>query len=138
MKLFTIGYGGKNPTDFISILKSRDVRSVVDVRLRPDKACMGNYTRAKAQDKGIRALLSKAGIEYFSFIEMGCMFYECADWEERYARLIARAGDLLVERIEEVPHPMVLMCSEAKPSECHRRLLAAYLCSSRGWEPVHL
>jgi hypothetical protein len=42
-KFFTIGYGGTEPGQLISILKENGVEAVVDVRLWPHRASMGSY-----------------------------------------------------------------------------------------------
>jgi uncharacterized protein (DUF488 family) len=138
MKLFTIGYGGVAPQAFTGCLVKAGVRTVVDVRLRPDRASMGTYVKAKASDKGIERLLREAGIGYRSLPELGNVFLDCDDWRERYTALLARAGDLLVSRLAEVPGPICLLCAERRPEDCHRTLIAEYLVSAADYEIEHL
>jgi uncharacterized protein (DUF488 family) len=135
--LFTIGYGGRAPKDLVSMLTVHDVRAVVDVRLRPDRASMGAYARAKTSDKGIQKLLSNAGIEYFSRPELGNLFLEFSDWQDRYRELFGRVGELLTIRLVETPRPYCLLCAERNPAECHRQVIAAFL-RAQGFEIVDL
>ena len=137
MKLYTIGYGGRKPEEFLDLLKQKDVKTLVDVRLRPDRASMGSYIRAKSQDKGIQKLLATAGIQYISLVELGNVFLEYADWRERYRELLEKAGELLTQRLENVPSPFCLMCAEKSPAECHRSLIAEYL-GQKGYEVEHI
>ena len=137
MKFYTIGYGGRNPQEFVEVLKQKGVKVVVDVRLRPDRASMGSYARAKSQDKGIERLLGTAGIEYCSVLELGNIFLGQSDWKERYQDLMIRAGDLLTQRLENVSSPFCLMCAEKSPAECHRSFIAEYLVS-KGYEVEHI
>ena len=76
MKFFTIGYGGRAPHDFLALLTNTECAAIVDVRLRPDKATMGSYIRARTADKGIEKLLGEQGISYHPVLELGNVFLE--------------------------------------------------------------
>lgn len=137
-KLFTIGYGGRSPADFVALLTRAGVRCVVDVRLRPDKASMGAFVKARTPDKGIEKLLAGAGIAYRSLPELGNPFLESDDWPGRYARYFAAAGELLLDRLAEVPEPFCLLCAEKRAADCHRRTIAEFLAARDGWSVEHL
>ena len=137
VRIFTIGYGGRKPRDLLALLRENGIRTVVDVRLRPDRACLGSYVRARDPDRGIVALLAGAGIEYRPFVELGNVFLDFQDWPERYRQLLQRAGDLLTQRLAEVPEPFCLLCAEKRSDECHRKLIADYLVR-RGREVEHI
>ena len=134
---FTIGYGGRRPTDFIQMLTDNGIRTVVDIRLRPDRASMGAYSKAKSPDKGIERLLADAGIGYVSLVELGNVFLDLPDWQIRYGQLIEAAGELLTTRLADVPTPYCLMCAEKRVADCHRRHVAEYL-EKQGWSVTHL
>ena len=108
----TISYGGRRPDDFVALLNNMALEMVE--RLRPDLASMGIYTHAKSPEKGIQGMLTKGGIQYVSFLELGNVFRDTADWRQRYQRLMEQAGDVLFERLWAVPSPFCLMCAEQK------------------------
>lgn len=137
MQVYTIGYGGRQPQDFLDLLQHYQVERIVDVRLRPDRASMGKYAKAKRPDKGIEGLLAERDIAYVSLTELGNVFMGCEDWSERYQRLMKRAGDLLIERLLEIRAPYCLMCAERQATACHRQVIAAYL-AEHGFEIEHL
>jgi uncharacterized protein (DUF488 family) len=137
MKFFTIGYGGRKPQDLIALLRKVGVRTVVDVRLRPDRTSMGFYAKAKSPDKGIEGLLNAAGIGYRSLPELGNLFLDSEDWPRLYEELIQKAGALLTRRLAETAEPFCLMCAEKRVAECHRRMIADYLVA-QGHEVEHL
>lgn len=136
---FTIGYGGRNPDNFIKLLADHGIKTVVDVRLRPDKASLGSYVKSRDHAKGIAGLLTRAGIGYVSLPELGNPFLEYDDWPSRYAEYFRRVGPLLLDRLTpEIPEPACLMCAEKRVSECHRRHIAEYLERERGWTFTHI
>lgn len=73
---FTVGHGGRAPADFTKLLTSSGVKTLVDVRLRPDRASMDAYAKAKEPDKRIAGLLVNAGIIYVSLPELGNLFLD--------------------------------------------------------------
>ena len=136
---FTIGYGGRKPDDFVGLLTAHGVKTVVDVRLRPDRASMGSYAKAKGVGKGLAGLLAAAGIGYVSLPELGNPFLEYDDWHTRYPAYLAAAAPFLFDRLDEgVPGPVCLLCAEKRVAECHRRHVADYLGRERGWAFTHI
>lgn len=138
MTFYTIGYGGRRPDEFVDLLATHGVRAVVDVRIRPDRASMGAYARAKSSDKGIEHLLAGRGIAYRSILELGNLFRELDDWMPAYRAFFERAGDLLIARLDDTPGPFCLLCAEKRVAECHRLVIADYLVATRGWAVVHI
>ena len=138
MTVFTIGYGGRGKDDFLALLKANGVNTVVDIRLRPDRASMGIWVKAKTADKGIENWLAEAGIGYRSIIELGNVFLDFPDWQDRYRRLLESSGRLLTERLENIPGPICLLCAEKRVAECHRQQVASYLEQHRGALIQHL
>lgn len=138
MTFYTIGYGGRDPEEFVNLLAVHGIRAVADVRIRPDRASTGAYTRAKSSDKGIERLLSDRGIAYHPILELGNLFFEIEDWQTPYRELLRRAGDLLVTRLLEIPTPFCLLCAEKRVAECHRLMIAEHLVRSQGWKAHHI
>jgi uncharacterized protein (DUF488 family) len=138
MKFYTIGYGGRRPAEFTSLLVMHGVRSIADVRIHPERASMGAYVKARSADKGIEKLLGDQGVVYRSILELGNLFRDLEDWRERYRALVDRVGDLLVERLDELSEPFCLMCAEKRVADCHRLVIAEFLVATKGWSVEHI
>ena len=89
---YTVGYGGRKPDEFVELLLEHGVRSIADVRIRPDRASMGSYARAKSPEKGIEKLLGDRGIAYHAILELGNLFRDREDWGPAYRAFFERAG----------------------------------------------
>ena len=137
MTFYTIGYGGRPPAEFVRFLTEAGVRTVADVRLRPDRASMGSYKYTGKPTTGIERLLADAGIGYATQPELGNLFLGFDDALARYAALFERTADLLVPRLLTLPQPFCLLCAEKRADECHRSAIADYL-ERHGHEAHHL
>ncbi len=138
MTFFTIGYGGRVPAEFVELLTAARVRTVADVRIRPESASMGSYIKARSADKGIEKLLGDAGIGYRSILELGNLFRDFEDWRPSYRALLEQSGELLVTRLAGLQPPFALLCAEKRIEDCHRTMIADYLVRTRGWLVEHL
>ena len=137
--LYTIGYGGRRPGEFLDLLAQNGIKAIVDVRLEPNRSSMGCYRLAKTSDKGIQRLLASRDIAYYSFRQLGNEFRHNDDWPERYRAKLAELGDKVIDPLlsPDIPQPFCLMCCEKKAAICHRRLIAAYL-EGVGYEVKHI
>jgi uncharacterized protein (DUF488 family) len=132
MKLFTIGFTKKSAESFFSKLQLANVSRLVDVRLNNVSQLAGF---AKRDD--LRYFLSAiCHIDYVHLAELAPtqrlldeFKKHKGDWNLYERQFI----DLMMTRqIEDkVPRQLLegacLLCSEDKPSHCHRRLVAEYL-----------
>jgi uncharacterized protein (DUF488 family) len=139
MKVFTIGFTKKPARQFFEALKGSGAKRVVDVRLNNVSQLAGFAKRDDLQF----FLKEVCGIEYVHLPELAPtqeMLDEYkklkgawTDYERRFLDLLAQ------RRIENsIPKEIVsegcLLCSEDKPHQCHRRLVAEYL--QRSWGDI--
>lgn len=143
-KIFTMGFTKKNAEQFFSKLKEANVKSLIDTRLN-NASQLAGFT--KKDD--LRYFLSKIlNIEYI-YAPSLAPTKEILDaykkhggnwdiYENKFNDLIS------IRKIEDKFDPKMLdgaclLCSEATPHHCHRRLVAEYLRDHWGnVEIVHL
>ena len=136
--VYTVGYGGRQPQDFLDALEQHGIETVVDVRLRPDRTRLRSFVRANEISKGIERLLAERRNAYVSLIELGNPFMDDDNWRPRYERLITAAGEVLTEKLLELPGRLCLMCAERRVETCHRWLIAEYLAQHHGFAIQHI
>ncbi len=132
IKVFTIGYAGKNARQFFSILNQTGIRKVIDVRLYNTSQLAG-FTKKQDIEYFLQAIV---GAEYIHMPIMAPTKQLLGDYkkgliswqqyETQFKSIIAQ------RRIDKHIMPQDIdmscfLCSEAKADNCHRRLVAEYL-----------
>src|SRR5690348_10422105 len=134
--LYTIGYEKLLPPELLNELRVVGVERLIDVRYRPQSRRPGmSKTR-------LGELLGDHGIAYEHRRALGTppdirWYYKhnrAAEGRERFEAHIeehaAAELDALAAELDHAP-PTVLMCLEAEPAVCHRRVLAERLRARR-------
>ena len=132
MKVFTIGFTKKNARKFFELLRASGAKRVVDVRLNNVSQLAGF---AKKDDLAffLREICQMDYVHLPALAPTQEMLDEYKKQSGDWAAYEARFLDLMKQRrIEETtPKELVadgcLLCSEDKPHNCHRRLVAQYL-----------
>jgi len=134
--LWTVGYERLLPPALVAELEAAGVRRVIDVRFRPQSRRPGmSKTR-------LHALLAEHGIAYEHRRELGTP--PDLRWLFRAGRIAEAAAayrahveahapealDELAAELDAAP-PTALLCLEAEPAACHRRVLAEALRARR-------
>lgn len=125
----TVGLGARSLETLLEILAAARVRRVVDVRRYPSSARHPHHDAP-----ALHAALRAAGWEVHALGDLlgGDRKGGYASWMRTAA---FRRG---LEKLEALAAdaPTLLLCAEAAPERCHRRLLGAAL-EARGWKVAH-
>jgi uncharacterized protein (DUF488 family) len=128
-KVFSLGTDLRSEEDFVEILRSYDIGTLVDVRSSP-KSKIKTYTR-----EYLKLLLEQEGIAYiFMGRELGG--FRKGGYEAYTATDAFRAGMDSLEQIIGQTRS-VIVCAERFPWKCHRRWIAREL-HRRGWTVEHI
>jgi uncharacterized protein (DUF488 family) len=137
--LYTIGYGGRHPQHFLTLLTHANVTLVCDVRAEPRRAYRGMYTFNPEKGSGpLPRLLAQAGIAYHWFPELGNP--DRQDPEIRaFQQLMAQEAESRLQRLRTCVQMVnaCLLCAEQDAQRCHRGIIAEYL-TAYGYIVQHL
>ena len=137
--LYTIGYGGRHPQHFVTLLTQANIALVCDVRAEPRRAYRGMYTFNPEKGGGpLPRLLAQAGIAYEWFPELGNP--DRQDPEIRaFQQLMAQEAESRLQRLRTCVQTQraCLLCAEQDAQRCHRRIISAYLIAY-GYVVQHL
>lgn len=146
MKLYTIGFTQKRAETFFELLRQHGVQRLVDIRLKPDGQLSGF---AKKDDLPYFLHHLADGCQYVHLPELAPTkeildgYRTDKDWQEYERRFEALMDERDIPRsLEQKVFESLdscLLCSEATPDQCHRRLVAERLANH--WsniEVIHL
>ncbi|MBI4764653.1 MAG: DUF488 domain-containing protein [Deltaproteobacteria bacterium] len=133
MEIYTIGFTKKSAAEFFEVLKRAGIKRLMDIRLN-NQSQLAGFTK---QDDLKYFLKEICGIEYVheprlapsKEILEGYRDKKIA-WEEynkRFVCLLEERDVTAILKEDIFAIPTVLLCSEPKPDQCHRRLVAEYL-----------
>ncbi|SHM74721.1 DUF488 family protein [Gracilibacillus kekensis] len=147
MRVYTMGHYNYSREVFLSILRSKEIDCVVDVRSMP-----GSNRNPQFNKDQMKEWLEKATIKYAHFPKLGGRRSRSgevgevlnAGWENQsfhnYADYTLTKD--FQEGIRDLKsltgsHRVVLMCSERHPSRCHRLIISNYL-QANGYPVTHI
>jgi uncharacterized protein (DUF488 family) len=134
--IWTIGYERLLPAELVAELQAAGVERLIDVRYRPQSRRPGMSKSRLAErlaDHGIvyesrKALGTPPDIRWF--FKHGRHAEGVPAFREHMQRHAAHELDDLAAELDHGPRT-VLMCLEADPAVCHRRVLTEMLCARR-------
>ena len=126
---FTLGYSGRSLEDLAAEFEACDIRTLIDIRHNP----VSMY-RPELSKKNLCAALESWGVAYLHLPDLGVPRDIRAKaiasgtresiwkWYDQYV-----VGPYIATNLHtflnSADHPVVLMCVEADPAECHRHRL---------------
>lgn len=137
MKLFTIGFTKKSAEAFFTRLQSAGVKRLVDIRLN-NMSQLAGFTKRDDLRYFVRAI---CGIDYVHLPElaptqeiMDEFKKNNGDWKVFESSFNNLLSERQVEKRvnKELLEGACLLCSEDKPTHCHRRLVAEYFKAKWG------
>ena len=141
MDILTIGFTKSSAADFFGRLRRAGVRKLMDVRLN-NRSQLAGF--AKRDDLAFFLQeLCQARYEHQPLLAPSQEMLDeykknggaWEDYEARFLRLLEQRRVETVLTPGDFSPPTVLLCSEATPEHCHRRLVIEYL--QRHWPDVH-
>ncbi|MFS8872093.1 DUF488 domain-containing protein [Synechococcus sp. R50.1] len=143
MKIFTIGFTKKSAEQFFNRLKQPGLVRVVDTRLNNTSQLAG-FTKKNDLEFFLHEICKLGYIhlpELAPTQEILDAYKASGDWSNYERQFLSLMAERRIE--DQVDKSILdggcLLCSEATPEHCHRRLVAEYL--RRKWgdvEIVHL
>lgn len=140
MKIYTIGHSNIPFNEFLELLKSHEIKKLVDVRSSPYSKYATQFNREE-----LKSSLKNAGINYYylghliggkpegkQFYVDGRVDYELIEQDKSYQEGIHK----LMEEASSAN--TVIMCSEENPTKCHRHKLITPSLTKKGWTVLHI
>lgn len=139
--IYTIGYGNRSIDDFVKLLQDYDIKFLVDIRSQP-------YSRF-SPDFSKDALEKRIKQHHIRYLFMGdtlggrpkdssCYVDNKVDYARIREKPFFQRGISYLHTAWEKQLSIALMCSEAKPQECHRAKLIGNILTEQNVDVAHI
>lgn len=139
--IYTIGYGNRSIDDFVKLLQNYDIKFLVDIRSQPYSRFNPDFSK-DALEKRIKSNLLR-------YIFMGdtlggrpkdssCYVDNKVDYARVREKPFFQRGITYLHTAWEKQLRIALMCSEAKPQECHRAKLIGNILTEQNIDVAHI
>ena len=137
MDLFTIGFTKKTARDFFELLTKAGVKRIIDTRLN-NVSQLSGFAKRKDLEYFLQEI---AGIEYIHLLDLAPTKdllnpykKKQTDWQTYEKSFLNLMKQRQIENkvTSDILDGGCLLCSEASPHHCHRRLVAEYLDNKLG------
>lgn len=137
VNIFTIGFAQRSASEFFKKIKEAGVKKVIDIRLNNTSQLAG-FTKKQDLEYFLKQI---GGVDYIHMLELApnkdiLTLYKkkeisWPEYERQFRELLTKRQIEIIITPEEIDRAC-LLCSEAKPDKCHRRLVAEYLSEHWG------
>jgi uncharacterized protein (DUF488 family) len=137
INLYTIGFTQKTAKKFFETLLNAGVTRIIDTRLN-NVSQLAGFTKRSDLEYFLEKI---GGIKYTHILDMAptkeildAYKKNNGDWEiyEKEFLKLMREREVEKKISPDILEGSCLLCSEAKPHNCHRRLVAEYLSEKLG------
>jgi uncharacterized protein (DUF488 family) len=139
--IYTLGYGNRSIDDFVKLLQDYDIKFLVDIRSQPYSRFSPDFSK-DALDKRMKQ-------HHMRYIFMGdtlggrpkdssCYIDSKVDYARVRAKSFYQRGISYLHTAWEKQLHIALMCSEAKPQECHRAKLIGNSLVEQNIDVAHI
>ena len=145
MEIFTVGFTQKSAESFFTLLTENSITLLADIRLRPGGQLSG-FAKGSDLSYFLGRLCNGCAYVHLPLLAPTPAILDGYRSDHDWARYELRFAALMNDR--DVPHTLdrtlfelnrvCLLCSEATPDQCHRRLVAKRLADAWNARVVHL
>ncbi|HBG70059.1 MAG: hypothetical protein A2W93_09990 [Bacteroidetes bacterium GWF2_43_63] len=140
--IYTIGHGHRKQDEFLGLLKQFEIQYLIDVRSQPYSKFNPDFNQNE-----IKLFLEKNSVKYVymgdtlggmpkdlsCYTPKGIVDYEILKSKDFFLKGIDR---LIIANDQDLK--IVILCSESKPTECHRTKLIGRVLSEHEIAVVHI
>lgn len=129
MKIYTIGFRQKSAEEFFNILKTHEIKQLIDIR-ESNTSQLSGFTKRDDLQYFLKVIINTSYIhipELAPDKNIRKKYKETNDWQEYEKKFLELFDERnvvnLLKRVQYIS-PFVLLCTEPEPDQCHRRLVA--------------